>query len=123
MGGAPTPKHAAPNHVSPWRYLPQVVVVTMVTVVLPLVLVEVAQSLAGIRSVALAIPLAIALSVVAATIGSSLWKRRPGARDMLFGDLMLVGFARLDRAQSGPGPPHRRRCPQLAGTGRPGPAP
>ncbi len=63
MGGAPTPKHASPAHVSPWRYLPQVVAVTMATVVLPLVLVELAQSLAGIHSVALAIPLAIALSV------------------------------------------------------------
>jgi HD domain len=94
MGGAPTPKHASPAHVSPWRYLPHVVAVTMATVVLPLVLVEVAQSLAGIHSIALAIPLAIALSVGAATIGASLWKRRPGARDMLFWDLMLVGFAR-----------------------------
>ena len=69
-------------------------VVTLATVVLPLAVVELTQSLAGIRSMALAIPLAIALSVAMATVGSSLWKRRPGARDMLFGDLMLVGFAR-----------------------------
>ncbi|HEX2232102.1 MAG TPA: HD-GYP domain-containing protein, partial [Thermoleophilaceae bacterium] len=43
--------------------------------------------------------LAMALSVIAASVGSAIWMRRPGSRDLVFGDLMLWGWLRRIRAE------------------------
>jgi len=45
------------------------------------------------------VPLAMALSLVAASTGSAIWKRRPGSRDLIFADLMLWGWVRRVRAE------------------------
>jgi putative nucleotidyltransferase with HDIG domain len=39
------------------------------------------------------------LSVLAANLGSALWKRTPGSRDMVFADLMLWGWLRRSRTE------------------------
>ena len=41
----------------------------------------------------------MALSAAIATAGSWMWQRRPASRDILFGDLMLLGFVRRLRAE------------------------
>ncbi len=43
--------------------------------------------------------LAMALSVTAASVGSAIWMRTPGSRDLVFGDLMLWGWLRRLRAE------------------------
>jgi HD-GYP domain-containing protein (c-di-GMP phosphodiesterase class II) len=82
-----------------WRYLPHALVVTFATVVLPLLLVELLELLTGERSIFLSIALAVALSAAIATAGSWLWQRMPASRDILFGDLMVLGFVRRVRAE------------------------
>jgi HD-GYP domain-containing protein (c-di-GMP phosphodiesterase class II) len=74
-------------------------VVTFATVVLPLLLVELLELLTGERSIFLSIALAVALSAAIATAGSWLWQRMPASRDILFGDLMVLGFVRRLRAE------------------------
>ena len=66
---------------------------------LPLALVELIQAGTGERSALLSVALAIALSALIATAGSWVWQRRPGGRDILFGDLMILGFVRRVRAE------------------------
>ena len=72
---------------------------TLGTVVLPVALAELIEVLTGERSALLSVGLAIALSALIATAGSWAWQRRPGGRDILFGDLMLLGFVRRLRAE------------------------
>ncbi len=72
---------------------------TLGTVVLPVALAELIEVLTGERSALLSVGLAIALSALIATAGSWVWQRRPGGRDILFGDLMLLGFVRRLRAE------------------------
>jgi hypothetical protein len=43
--------------------------------------------------------LAMTFSVTAASVGSAIWMRRPGSRDLVFGDLMLWGWLRRVRAE------------------------
>jgi putative nucleotidyltransferase with HDIG domain len=43
--------------------------------------------------------LAMIFSVTAASVGSAIWMRRPGSRDLVFGDLMLWGWLRRVRAE------------------------
>ena len=83
----------------PSRYLPQVALTTLAVVVLPLVIVTGIQMDGGLRSPIAAMAVAVALSVAAATVGSAYWMRRPGSRDLVFGDLMLWGFIRRLRAE------------------------
>ncbi len=45
------------------------------------------------------VPLAMGLSIAAASIGSAIWKRRPGSRDLVFADLLLWGYLRRLRAE------------------------
>ena len=82
-----------------WRYLPHAILATLGTVVLPLALVELMEVLAGEQSALLSVGLAITLSALIATAGSWAWQRRPGGRDILFGDLMILGFVRRVRAE------------------------
>ena len=60
----------------------------------PLASVELMESLTGDRPIVMSLLLAIGLSALLASAGSWLWQRRPGSRDMLFGDLMLWGWVR-----------------------------
>ena len=79
---------------STWRYLPHALLVTCGIVVAPLASVELMESLTGDRPIVVSLLLAIGLSALLASAGSWLWQRRPGSRDMLFGDLMLWGWVR-----------------------------
>ena len=84
---------------STWRYLPHAVLVTLGTVAAPLASIELIQMLTGETSIILSIVLASCLSAVVASAGSWLWQRRPGSRDILFGDLMLWSWARRLRTE------------------------
>jgi putative nucleotidyltransferase with HDIG domain len=82
-----------------WRYLPLAVLVTLAIVVLPLAVVELVQGVTGIESIPLSVAVAIAFATALASVGAWLWQRSPRSRDILFGDLMLWGFARRVRAE------------------------
>ena len=96
---APQPRSPGGRPAGTWRYLPQAVLVTFATVVLPLLLVELLEVITGERSIPLSIAMAVALSAGIATAGAWLWQRRPASRDILFGDLMVLGFVRRLRAE------------------------
>jgi putative nucleotidyltransferase with HDIG domain len=82
----------------PTRYLPQVALATFAVAGLPALIVSGLQ--AAVRLPALvAIVLAMLLSLVIARIGAALWMRRPGSRDIVFGDLMVWGWLRRMRAE------------------------
>jgi putative nucleotidyltransferase with HDIG domain len=82
----------------PTRYLPQVALATFAVAGLPALIVSGLQ--AAVRLPALgAIVLAMLLSVVIARLGAALWMRRPGSRDVVFGDLMVWGWLRRMRAE------------------------
>ena len=82
----------------PPRYLPQVALATLAVVGLPLAVVTAIQLEGGLRSPWLSMLAAVGLSVAISSAGSAVWKRRPGSRDIVFGDLMLWGFIRRRRA-------------------------
>jgi putative nucleotidyltransferase with HDIG domain len=82
----------------PTRYLPQVALATFAVAGLPALIVSGLQ--AAVRLPALvAIVLAMVLSVLIARLGAALWMRRPGSRDIVFGDLMVWGWLRRMRAE------------------------
>ena len=81
------------------RYLPQVALATLAVVALPLAVVTAIQMDGGLRSPWLSMLVAVMLSVAFASAGSAIWMRRPGSRDLVFGDLMLWGFIRRLRAE------------------------
>lgn len=83
---------------APTGYLPQVAIATFAVAGLPALIVSGLQ--AAVRLPALvAIVLAMLLSVVIARLGAALWMRRPGSRDIVFGDLMVWGWLRRMRAE------------------------
>ena len=82
----------------PPRYLPQVALATLAVVGLPLAVVTAIQLEGGLRSPWLSMVVAVGLSVAISSAGLAIWKRRPGSRDIVFGDLMLWGFIRRRRA-------------------------
>lgn len=84
---------------SPSRYLPQVALATLAVVVLPLAAVTAIQMEGGLSSPVLSMVVAVVLAVAVSTAGSAHWMRRPGSRDLVFGDLMLWGFIRRLRAE------------------------
>ncbi|MBK5218839.1 MAG: HD domain-containing protein [Thermoleophilia bacterium] len=55
------------------------------------------HQLGALRSPALVVLAAVALSVAATQLGSALWKRRASSGDLLFGDLLLWGWLRRRR--------------------------
>src|SRR5215208_1928789 len=89
----------SPKARSTWRYFPHALLVTLGTVAAPLASIELMQMLTGETSILLSIVLATCLSVAVASAGSWLWQRRPGSRDILFGDLMLWSWARRLRTE------------------------
>ena len=48
---------------------------------------------------AISVPLGMLFSVLVARLGTALWKRTPGSRDIVFADLMLWGWLRRLRAE------------------------
>jgi hypothetical protein len=99
----PAPAPAAPadetRSSSTWRYLPHAIVVTFGAVLAPIASVGLIQSLTGHRSILMALVMAAAFSIAIASAGSWLWQRRPGSRDILFGDLMLWAWVRRLRTE------------------------
>ncbi|MGH2819845.1 MAG: hypothetical protein ACRDJ5_04235, partial [Actinomycetota bacterium] len=81
------------------RYLPQAVGATCWVAVLPVLIVSVLERVLGLHSLLLSALAGMALSVSAAAVGNAYWMRRPGARDLVFGDLMVWGYARRLRAE------------------------
>ncbi|MGH2947865.1 MAG: HD-GYP domain-containing protein, partial [Solirubrobacteraceae bacterium] len=59
---------------------------------LPVLVVSAIQGMGVLRSTLASVAAAAALSVGASLMGSALWARRPGSRDVVFADLMLWGW-------------------------------
>jgi putative nucleotidyltransferase with HDIG domain len=112
------------------RFLPHALVATSVVMVLPALAVSVIDTSNRPWLVVLTVVVAMAMSVAGASAGAAIWKRRPGSKDILFGDLMLWGWLRrmrderrLDKAQKilglnaagsdGRDPSRDRRCEVL----------
>jgi putative nucleotidyltransferase with HDIG domain len=81
------------------RFLPHAVIATFVVMVLPALAVSVIDNSSRAWLVVLTVLLAMAMSVVGASAGAAIWKRRPGSKDIVFGDLMLWGWLRRMRAE------------------------
>ncbi len=71
----------------------------VVTIGLPPVLAYLLASSQGSVSIAAAVAFSVALSVLFTTIGAWVWQRTPHGGEILFGDLLLVGFIRRLRAE------------------------
>jgi HD-GYP domain-containing protein (c-di-GMP phosphodiesterase class II) len=71
------------------RYLPLALIATGAVVVLPAIVVLPLAPLEGALDLVVSAVFAIGLSVMAGSIGSALWSRRPESREIVFGDLML----------------------------------
>src|SRR5687767_301602 len=81
------------------RFLPHAVVATFAVIVLPAVAVSFLETSGRAWLVLVSVLLAMAISVAAASVGSAIWARRPGSRDIVFADLMLWGWLRRVRAE------------------------
>lgn len=82
-----------------YRYLPHVVLATLAVVALPLGAVSAIELAGGLRFTVLSMLMAVGLSVCLSSLGAACWKRHPGSRDIVFGDLMLWAFIRRLRAE------------------------
>jgi putative nucleotidyltransferase with HDIG domain len=76
------------------RYLPHVLVATGVVCVVPIAIVWALREWGAVSSPWVAVPLAVALSLLAAVLGSAWWSRRRRADDLLFSELLLWGWLR-----------------------------
>jgi putative nucleotidyltransferase with HDIG domain len=76
------------------RYLPHAVLATGFVTGLPAVAVWAFLPVGHPALLLASVPLAIAVSVLAAAAGAAFWMRRPGSRDLVFADLMLWGWIR-----------------------------
>jgi HD-GYP domain-containing protein (c-di-GMP phosphodiesterase class II) len=81
------------------RYLPHAVLATTFVMIFPATVVWAIAPAGNTVLLILSVPLAMGLSVAAASIGSSIWMRRPGSQDLVFADLMLWGYLRRLRAE------------------------
>ena len=81
------------------RWLPLAVIATAFVVILPALAVWAIVPPGEATLLAVSVPLGMLLSVVAASVGAALWKRTPGARDLVFADLMLWGWLRRVRTE------------------------
>ena len=82
-----------------YRYLPHVVLATLAVVALPLGAVSAIELDGGLPFTLLSMLMAGGLSVCLSSLGAACWKRHPGSRDIVFGDLMLWAFIRRLRAE------------------------
>ncbi len=78
----------------PARHLPGVLAVTTVLVAGPVLLARMAFPGTGLRADLLAMLAVIAGSLALSAVGAELWKRLPGARDVVFSELMLWSWLR-----------------------------
>ena len=83
----------------PERWLPLAIVATAFVVILPALAVWAIVPPGEAALLAVSVPLGMLLSVLAANLGTALWKRTPGSRDMVFADLMLWGWLRRSRTE------------------------
>jgi putative nucleotidyltransferase with HDIG domain len=81
------------------RWLPLAIVATACVVVLPALAVWALVPPGDVAMLAVSLPLGMLLSVLVANLGTALWKRAPGSRDMVFADLMLWGWLRRSRTE------------------------
>jgi putative nucleotidyltransferase with HDIG domain len=88
-----------PARSSTVRFLPHALVATFVVMVLPALAVSAIDTSTRPWLLILTVVLAMALSVAAASAGAAIWKRHPGSKDIVFGDLMLWGWLRRVRAE------------------------
>jgi putative nucleotidyltransferase with HDIG domain len=80
------------------RFLPQVAIATGVVLGLPAVAAAWLQASLGLSAV-LSMLSAVVLSLAAANLGAAYWMRRPEARNLVFGDLMVWGWLRRMMAE------------------------
>src|SRR5918996_5450773 len=89
-----------PQHADVRPYLLHALVATAVVVLLPLALVLFLLSAVEPDPPVLVTALAGAgISIIAATLGSAVWMRRPESADLSFGELMIWGWFRRVRAE------------------------
>jgi putative nucleotidyltransferase with HDIG domain len=88
-----------PARTSTKRFLPQALAATFVVMVVPALAVLAIDTSSRPWLVVLTVILAMAMSMGAASAGAAIWKRRPGSKDIVFGDLMLWGWLRRVRAE------------------------
>jgi putative nucleotidyltransferase with HDIG domain len=81
------------------RYLPHTLIATAVVTILPAMAVRAIIPTGSMVLMIASVPLAVALSVGAASAGSAIWQRHAGSRDLVFADLMLWGWFRRMRAE------------------------
>ena len=89
MRGAPGPE----------RWLPLAIVATAFVVIAARARGVGDRPPGEVALLAVSVPLGMLLSVLAANLGTALWKRTPGSRDMVFADLMLWGWLRRSRTE------------------------
>jgi len=75
------------------RYLPLALAVTLAVTVLPLIVVSQLGLPRGAVGIALHVAAAVALSMLVARLLASLWTRHGHSSDLVFGDLLLWGWA------------------------------
>jgi putative nucleotidyltransferase with HDIG domain len=83
----------------PRRYVGHALGATLSVTLLPAAAVTALEMRGHVQSSAVALVLGAALSVLLAAVGTRLWARRPGSRDIVFSDLMLWGFMRRLRTE------------------------
>src|SRR5688500_6769599 len=83
----------------PRRYIGHALVATLSVTLLPAAAVTALEMRGHVQSSAVGLVLGAALSVLLAAVGTRLWARRPGSRDIVFSDLMLWGFMRRLRTE------------------------
>ena len=81
------------------RCLPHAVIATAFVMVLPAAAVWAIVPSGRLALLIVSVPLAMALSVAAATAGAAIWMRHPQSRDLVFADLMLWGWLRRFRTE------------------------
>ena len=81
------------------RWLPLALVATAFVVIAPALAVWAVLPPGEPALLAISVPLGMLLSVLAARLGTALWKRAPGSRDIVFADLMLWGWLRRCRTE------------------------
>ncbi len=77
-----------------WRYLPLALLVTTSLVFAPALLAAAIVPRAGLLSALASVACAVVASLAIASGEAAVWKRCPGSRDLVFGDLLLWGWAR-----------------------------
>ena len=93
------------------RYLPHVVLATALIAGIPVALAWLLIASDAVTSPVVLMLVTVAVSLVTFRAGAAIWKRHPGAGELLFGELMIWGWLRrlwserrLDRAVSRIGP-------------------